>query len=152
MVIEFDKLWRATTANYSWCSYCIRRWFEGKSNGFPPWQGYYIPKDRGKILLANNCGWYQCDQCQKQGKISKVISPELESIIVPNSARQQVGVDSCNLPEVDRFKHLIVCIDYFTKWSEAKPLKNKSAPSIEQFLYVAMVAQKFKSTTKGVNL
>ena len=50
----------------------------------------------------------KCDQCQKQRKICKVISPELQSISVPNSVMQQVGVDICNLPEVDRFKHLIV--------------------------------------------
>ena len=33
---------------------------------------------------------------------------------------QQIEIDVCNLPEVDGFKHLDVCIDYFTKWSEAK--------------------------------
>ena len=77
----------------------------------------------------------KCDQCQKQGKICKLISSELQSIPVPNSVMQQGGVDICNLPEVDRFKHLIVCIDHFTKWSEAKPLKDKSAPSIAQFLH-----------------
>ena len=32
----------------------------------------------------------------------------------------QIGVDICNLPEVDGFKHIVVAIDYFSKWSEAK--------------------------------
>ena len=76
----------------------------------------------------------KCDQCQKQGKIKKV-SAELHSIPVKNEVMQQVGVDVCNLPEVDGFKHLVVCIDYFTKWSEAKSVKDKTAPSIAQFLY-----------------
>ena len=40
-----------------------------------------------------------------------------------------------NLPEVDGFNHLVVCIDYFTKWSEAKPVRDKTAPTIAQFLY-----------------
>ena len=26
---------------------------------------------------------------------------------------QEIGIDVCNLPEVDGFKHLIVSIDYF---------------------------------------
>ena len=47
----------------------------------------------------------------------------------------QIGVDICNLPEVDGFKHLVVCIDYFSKWSEAKPIKDKTAPTVTQFLY-----------------
>ena len=47
----------------------------------------------------------------------------------------QIGVDICNLPEVQGFKHIVVAIDYFSKWSEAKPLKNKQAESIANFLY-----------------
>ena len=45
----------------------------------------------------------------------------------------------CNLPEVDGFKHPIVAIDYFSKWSEAKPIKEKSARQYTLFsmnLYV----------------
>ena len=51
---------------------------------------------------------------------------------------KQVGVDICNLPEVDGYRHVIVLIDYFSKWSEAKPTKDKSAPTIAQFLYEVM--------------
>ena len=59
-----------------------------------------------------------CQKCQKQGKRVKKISPELQSIHV----MQQIGVDICNLPEMNGYKHLIVLIDYFSKWSEAKPV------------------------------
>ena len=48
---------------------------------------------------------------------------------------KQIGIDLCNLPEVDGFKRLIVCIDYFSKWSEAKAVKDKSAPTLAKFLY-----------------
>ena len=48
---------------------------------------------------------------------------------------KQIGIDICNLPEVDGYKHLIVCIDYFSKWSEAKPAKDKSAETVATFLY-----------------
>ena len=41
----------------------------------------------------------------------------------------------CTLPEVDGFKHLIVCIDYFSRWFEAKAVKDKSAPTVAKFLY-----------------
>ena len=48
---------------------------------------------------------------------------------------QQIGIDICSLPEVDGFKHLVVCIDYFRKRSEAIPIKDKSSSTIAQFLY-----------------
>ena len=76
-----------------------------------------------------------CKSCQQQGKIFKKISPELKSIPVPNEVMKQIGIDLCTLPEVDGFKHLIVCIDYFSKWSEAKAVKDKSAPTVAKFLY-----------------
>ena len=47
---------------------------------------------------------------------------------------KQVGVDIYNLPDVDGYRHGIILIDYFAKWSEAKPTKDKSAPTIAQFL------------------
>ena len=37
--------------------------------------------------------------------------------------------------KVDEFKHLIVCIDCFSKWSEAKAVKDKSEPTVAKFLY-----------------
>ena len=48
---------------------------------------------------------------------------------------KQVGVDICNLPEIDGYRHVIVLIDYFPKWPEAKPTKDKSVPTVAQFLY-----------------
>ena len=50
------------------------------------------------------------------------------------------GVDLCELLiyEVDEYCHLIVWIDYFSKWSEAKRITNKTAPTIAQFLYKMM--------------
>ena len=44
-------------------------------------------------------------------------------------------IDICSFTEVNGFKHLIICIDYFSKWSEAKHIKNKSVSTIGQFLY-----------------
>ena len=76
-----------------------------------------------------------CKSCQQQGKIFKKISPELKSIPVPNEVMKQIGIDLCTLSEVDEFKHLLVCIDYFSKWFEAKAVKDKSAPTVAKFLY-----------------
>ena len=56
-------------------------------------------------------------------------------IPVPADVMKQIGIDICNLPEVDGYRHLIVCIDYFSKWSEAKATKDKSTPTVAQFIY-----------------
>ena len=48
---------------------------------------------------------------------------------------KQTGVDLCSLPKISEFEHVVVCIDYFPKWSEAKPTRDKSAPTVAQFLY-----------------
>ena len=64
-----------------------------------------------------------------------MISLELKSVTVPSEVLEQIGVDICNLPEVNEYKPLALCIDYFSKWSEAKPLKDKLAESVSLFLY-----------------
>lgn len=76
-----------------------------------------------------------CGICQKQGDLKLKSKSELHSVPVPTMVMKQIGVDLCSLPEVDGFRHLVVCIDYFSKWSEAKPIMNKKATTIAQFLY-----------------
>lgn len=39
------------------------------------------------------------------------------------------------LPEVDGHKYVVVAIDYFSKWSEARSLKDKTAVSVARFIY-----------------
>ena len=76
-----------------------------------------------------------CDHCQKHLSMLKKFKEELKNIAVLSEAMKQIGVDICCLPSVDEFEYLIVCIDYFSKWSEAKPIHDKSAPTVAQFLY-----------------
>ena len=73
-----------------------------------------------------------CDNCQKYLSMPK---KELKNIAVPSEVMKQIGVDICCLPSVDEFEYLIVCIDYFSKWSEAKPIHDKFSPTAAQFLY-----------------
>ena len=79
----------------------------------------------------------KCEHCQKQGDL-KSPRADLKPIPIPSTMMKQVGVDICNLPEIDGYCHVIVLIEYFLKWSEAKPTKNKFAPTVAQFLYEVM--------------
>ena len=58
-----------------------------------------------------------CKSCQQQGKIFKKISPELKRIPVPNEVMKQIG------------------IDFFSKWSEPKAVKDKSATTVAKLSY-----------------
>ena len=73
--------------------------------------------------------------CQKQGRFTLEIKTELHSIPAPTTVMNQIGVDICNISKVDGYCCLVVCIDYFSKWSEAIPLKDKKATTVSQFLY-----------------
>ena len=74
-----------------------------------------------------------CEQCQKLGDL-KSPKADLKSIPIPSTVMKQVGVYICNLPETDGYCHIILShhhlIDYFSKWSEAKPTKDKAAPTV----------------------
>ena len=90
-----------------------------------------------------------CKSCQQQGKIFRKISPKLKSIPVANEVMKKIGIELCSLPEVDGFKHLIVCIDYFSKWSEAKAVKDKSAPTVGAIQKVRMLSRGGGGTQKA---
>ena len=77
----------------------------------------------------------KCMTCLKQESLTLTTKTELHSIPVPTAVMNQIYVDICNLSEVDGYCCLVVCIDYFSKWSEAKPLKDKKANTVSQFLY-----------------
>ena len=77
------------------------------------------------------------EQCQKQGDL-KSPKADLKPIPITSTVMKQAGVDICNLPETDGYCHVIVLIDYFSKWSEVKPTKNKYASTVAQFLYEVM--------------
>jgi hypothetical protein len=45
------------------------------------------------------------------------------------------------LPEIYGFKYVVVGIDYFSKWSEARPKKDKSAVTVARFLYDEIICR-----------
>ena len=49
-----------------------------------------------------------------------------------------IGVDFCELQKLDEYRYLIVCIYCSSNWSEAKPITDRTASTIAQFLYEMM--------------
>ena len=67
----------------------------------------------------------------------KKTSATLHPIPVQGEVRHQIGMDLIGpLKETPRgSKYTVTVTDYFSKWAEAEPLKDKSATSVADILY-----------------
>ena len=125
-------------------------WFKTEKNRIPSFPRkamvniYILKRLKQWLRSVEGIQWYKRFQIDfsgtiskamsKQGKIKKV-SSALHSISIKTEVMQQIEINICNLPKVNDLKHLVIYIDYFSKWSEAKPIKDKSVSTIAQFLY-----------------
>jgi hypothetical protein len=81
-----------------------------------------------------------CDKCQRRGKPSK--HEDLHPITI-QAPFYQIGIDFVGpLPITDKGnKHIIVAIDYFTKWPEAKAVPEATASQVVQFIYEEIICR-----------
>ena len=77
----------------------------------------------------------KCDSCQKQSRLPPNVKNKMHGVPFSPHVMKQVGLDFCSLPDVDGYRHLIVCTEYFTKWPQAKPISEKTALTVVMFLY-----------------
>ena len=60
----------------------------------------------------------------------------LYSVPLPAKCWSQIGVDIIGLlRESNNKKYIITCVDYFSKYIEAKSLENKSGSAVGAFFY-----------------
>lgn len=97
---------------------------------------YYWPKmyDDIKTYVES------CDQCQRRGKPCNKNELHPIEIIKPF---YQIGIDIVGpLPQTDRSnKYIVVAMDYFTKWPEAKALKEANAKEVAMFIYEDIICR-----------
>src|SRR6266542_3424827 len=81
-----------------------------------------------------------CDQCQRRGKTTD--ENELHSIKIKEPFYQW-GIDIVGpLTETPRGnKYIVVAIDYFTKYPEARVLTNANAKSVANFIYKDIICR-----------
>ena len=81
-----------------------------------------------------------CDSCQRRGKPKK--HEELHPIPV-QAPFYQIGIDFVGpLPITSKGnKYIIVAIDYFTKWPEAKAVPEATADQVALFLYEDIICR-----------
>ncbi|KAK1431626.1 hypothetical protein QVD17_08115 [Tagetes erecta] len=100
--------------------------------------GYYWPGMHNAAVTELR----KCRSCQRYAPM--ILRPKND--LIPVSAAwpfQKWAVDIVGpFPEAaGRFKHLIVGVDYFTKWTEAKPLTTISALQVKKFLWEHIVCR-----------
>src|SRR4051812_21442443 len=76
-----------------------------------------------------------CERCQKTSARFDKAAPMLHTIPIPEHPWKQIGVDVCSLPKTEEgYVAMVVAVDYFTKWVEAEPIRDKTAATIAHFL------------------
>lgn len=78
-----------------------------------------------------------CDRCQRANAKLQKVHATLHPIPVKGDAWCQVGMDLVGpLPETNKgHKYIMTITDYYTKWAEAAPIKDKTASSVADVLY-----------------
>ena len=88
-------------------------------------------RDRIKMYIK------YCDPCQMQNmhKLEKCLHV-LQPIPVPQKCFGQIGLDLIGpLCESNKKKYIITCVDYFSKYVEAKAEENKTGAAVATFIY-----------------
>ena len=96
-------------------------------------QCYSFPMMRDRIQMYIK----YCDPCKKQNthKLEKC-AHILKPISVPQKCFSKVGLDLIGpLCESNQKKYIISCIDYFSKFFEAKAIENKTGVTVATFIY-----------------
>ncbi|GJS46443.1 reverse transcriptase domain-containing protein [Tanacetum coccineum] len=107
--------------------------------------GLQIAEQNEGVLLAVQASRYQgsvdkCDSCQIHALVPRLPKTYLTSIISPWPFYQW-GLDILGtLSEgLDKLKFIIVAIEYFTKWMEAKPLAKTIGKEVLKFVWQNIV-------------
>ncbi|GJW48259.1 reverse transcriptase domain-containing protein [Tanacetum coccineum] len=101
-------------------------------------QGYYWPTMHGDTKEVVD----KCDSCQVHAPVPKLPKMRLTSIM-SSWPFYQWGLDILGplLEGPGKLKFIIVAIDYFTKWIEAKPLAKTTSKEVKNFVWQNIVCR-----------
>jgi hypothetical protein len=101
-------------------------------------QGFYWPKaasDAADLVQ-------KCENCQKCGRDQKQPS-SLTQLIHPTWPLQRWGIDLLGPlpPAQGNLKYVVVAVEYFSKWIEAKPLATITSVTVQKFFWQNIVCR-----------
>ena len=76
-----------------------------------------------------------CCQCKKTIQLQKT-QISMHSIPIPQKIFGQIGIDLVTMVESQEYKYILTICDFFTKWPELVPIKDKKAMTIAKELYL----------------
>ena len=78
-----------------------------------------------------------CDRCQRKKNIQlQKTQVTMKSIPIPQKIFSQIGIDLVTMVESQGYKYILTICDFFTKWPELIPIRDKKATTIAKELYV----------------
>lgn len=81
-----------------------------------------------------------CIPCQ-QNKVNRHISAPLGSFMSPSKRFEQVHLDLVILPASEGYRYCLTCIDRFTRWPEAFPLRDQEAVTVARAFYEGWICR-----------
>jgi hypothetical protein len=101
-------------------------------------QGFYWPKaasDAADLVQ-------KCENCQKCARDQKQLS-SLTQLIQPTWPLQRWGLDLLGPlpPAQGNLKYVVVAVEYFSKWIEAKPLATITSATVQKFFWQNIVCR-----------
>jgi ribonuclease HI len=101
-------------------------------------QGFYWPKaalDAAELVQ-------KCEGCQKCAKYQKQ-SSSLTQLIQPTWPLQRWGLDLLGPlpPAQGNLKYVVVAVEYFSKWIEAKPLATITSVTVQNFFWQNIICR-----------
>jgi ribonuclease HI len=101
-------------------------------------QGFYWPKAASDAIDLVQ----KCENCQKCARDQKQPS-SLTELIQPTWPLQRWGLDLLGplTPAQGKLKYVVVAIEYFSKWIEAKPLATITLVTVQKFFWQNIVCR-----------
>jgi hypothetical protein len=84
----------------------------------------------------------KCQKCQEHSPLIRVPAEDLHSISTPWPFHTW-GLDLLGrfTPAADQLKHLIVAVDYYTKWIELEPLASLASIKVQNFVFRQIICR-----------
>jgi hypothetical protein len=101
-------------------------------------QGFYWPKAASDAIDLVQ----KCENCQKCARDQKQ-SSSLTQLIQPTWPLQRWGLDLLGPlpPAQGNLKYVVVAVEYFSKWIEAKPLATITSATVQKFFWQNIVCR-----------
>ncbi|GKV33270.1 hypothetical protein SLEP1_g41798 [Rubroshorea leprosula] len=101
-------------------------------------QGYYWPN----MYKDATCFVQKCPKCQFFAHLTHQPAEELTNMVAPWPFAQW-GLDLLGpfVKGVGGVTHLVVGVDYFTKWVEARPLSSLTSKKVEDFVFSSIICR-----------